>query len=115
MKRSLALGFLIALFSLSVHAATNSQKVILSGPIQVGTATLPAGDCKLTWTGTGANAQLTLQARGQKPVTVAVDAVEKKSTYHAVQTNKVNGVEVLQSIILEKVTFDLKPAPVSGN
>ena len=115
MKRSLALGFLMVLFSLSMHAATNSQKVFLSGPIQVGATTLPAGDCKLTWTGSGADAQLTFQVSGQKPVTMPVEAIEKKSTYHAVQTNKVNGVEVLQTVILEKVTFNLKPAPVSGN
>jgi len=115
MKRSLAFGFLMVLFSLSLHAAQNSQKVFLTAPTRVGAATLPAGECKLTWAGSGADVQLTFAVKGQNPVTVPAEVVEKKSGVHAMETSTVNGVDVLHAVILDKVTFVLRSSSVSGN
>ena len=115
MKRSLAVGFLMVLFSLSMHAAQSSVKVLLSTPVQVGATTLPEGDCKVTWTGSGPDVQLTLEAGRQKPVTVTAHLVEKKSNSRSVTTNEVGGVQVLEQIVLEKMTLVLAPAQGSGN
>jgi hypothetical protein len=115
MKRSLAVGFLMVLFSLSMHAAQSSARMLLSGPVQVGATTLPAGDCKVSWTGSGPDVQLTLVAAGQKSVTVTAHLVEKKSASRSLTTNTVKGVEVLQEIVLEKETFVLAPTQGSGN
>ena len=115
MKRIFALVFLMVLCSLSLHAAQNSLKVTLAAPTKVGTATLPVGDCKITWVVSGAEAQLTFQTPGQKPLTVPAQVVDAKSFNHALQTDTVKGENVLQSVILEKMTFVLAPGQISGN
>jgi hypothetical protein len=115
MKRIFALVFLMVLCSLSLHAAQNSLKVTLAAPTKVGTATLPVGAVKISWVVSGADAQLTFQPEGQKAVTVPAQVVEQKSFNHALQTGNVKGVETLESVILEKMTFVLAPTPATGN
>ena len=115
MKRFLMLAFLTVLFSLSLQAAQNPPKVVLPAPVRVGSTILPAGDCKVTWTGSGPDVQLTLEVRGQKPVTVPARLTEVKNSQRSLQTNTVNGVEVLQKILLDKVTLDLGTGQSSGN
>jgi hypothetical protein len=114
MKRFMMLGFLTVLFSLSLHAAQNVSKVVFHTPTQVGSTTIPAGDYKLTWTGNGPDVQLTLEAHGQKPVTVPARLVEVKSANRSLETNTVNGVEVLQKIVFEKMTLVLSTGQGSG-
>jgi len=117
MKRIFALGFLVALFSLSLHAAQNSLKVTLSAPTRVGATTLPAGQCKISWVVTGAAAQVTFQSSGQKPVTVPAEVVRAKNDIPSLGIGSANGVGVLQSVMTDKMTFNLQTtqSPASGN
>ena len=115
MKRIFALVFLMVLCSLSLHAAQNSLKVTLAAPTKVGTSTLPVGEVKISWAVSGSDAQLTFQPAGQKAVTVAAQVQDVKSYNHSLQTGTVKGENVLQSVILEKMTFVLAPGQISGN
>lgn len=114
MKRSFGIGFLALLFSVSMYAAPNVQKVLFSTPVQVGSTKLPAGEYKATWTGTGATTQLTLTA-GKTNVTVPAQVVEEKHSTREVHTATENGVEVLQELQFEKVRVVVKAAAQSGN
>jgi len=114
MKRFMMLGFLTVLFSLSLHAAQNTSNVVFHAPIQVGSTTLPAGDYKATWTGNGADVQVTLDARGQKPVTVPARLVAVKSSNRSLEINTVNGVDILQKIVFEKLTLVLSSGQAAG-
>ncbi|MGA2849384.1 MAG: hypothetical protein ABSE46_10335 [Terracidiphilus sp.] len=116
MKRILGLVFMMALCSLSLHAAQNSLKVTLAAPTKVGNATLPVGEVKISWVVSGSEAQLTFQPSGQqKAVTLPAQVQDVKSYNHALQTDTVKGENVLQSVILEKMTFVLAPSAISGN
>ena len=115
MKRIFALVFLMVLCSLSLHAAQNSLKVTLAAPTKVGTSTLPVGEVKISWVLSGSEAQLTFQPAGQKAVIVPAQVQDVKSYNHALQTDTVKGENVLQSVIMEKMTFVLAPAQISGN
>jgi hypothetical protein len=114
MKRFMMLGFLTVLFSLSLHAAQNASNVTFHSPMQVGSTTLPAGDYKATWTGNGPDVQVTLDAHGQKPVTVPARLVAVKSSNRSLEINTVNGVDILQKIVLEKLTLVLSTGTTSG-
>jgi len=114
MKRFMMLGFLTVLFSVSLHAAQNASNVTFHSPMQVGSTTLPAGEYKATWTGSGPDVQLTIETRGQKSVTVPARLDTVKSSYRSLETNDVNGVTVLQKIVLEKLTLVLSAGKSSG-
>jgi hypothetical protein len=116
MKRSLTFAFLIVMSSLSLHAAKNSQTVTLLTPVHVGAIVLPAGNCKVSWTGTGSDVQLTLDVKGQNPVTVPAHIVAQTSPGHnSVATTNVNGAEVLQAVGMEKLTLVLDGNKATGN
>lgn len=115
MKRSVAYGFLLLLISLPAFAAKNSQTVTLPGVVQVGSTQLPAGDCKVTWTGTGADGQVTLTPTGSKPVTLPVQVVTESHSSPAVLTMNVKGVSYLEQLQLSKVKLIFKDIPQSGN
>jgi hypothetical protein len=110
MKR-LGVAFLALAFTFSAYAAKNSTTVNLTGPVQVGSATLPAGPVKVTWTGTGSDAQLTLAPYGKTPVTVPAQVVAVKNGTAAVQTIEVKGVQYLQEIELDNLTLVVRNAP----
>jgi len=116
LKRSLAIGFLMLTSSFSLYAAKNTQTVVFPTAVQVGAANLPAGEYKATWTGTGAELQLTIDAKGQKAVTVPAHSVQQKNFYNgSITTGTVNGKQVLQTIMLEKSTIVIDAPKVSGN
>lgn len=112
MKR-FGVGLLALMFSFTfaAYAAKNSKTVDFSQPVQVGSATLPAGPVKVTWTGTGSDAQLTFAPRGKQPVTVAARIIDGKNPESAVSTIDVNGVEYLQQVQLNDVTLVVRNAP----
>jgi hypothetical protein len=115
MKRFFAIGFLMVIISLSSQAAENSYKVTLASPTKVGTTTLPAGDCKITWVVNGAAAQVTFKSSDQKPVTLSAQVVEGKSATHELGIGTVKGEAVLQSVILLDRTFVFSSGEGSGN
>lgn len=113
MKRFLGYVLILASFSIPAFAAKNSETVTINTPVKVGTTQLPAGDYKVTWTGTGSAVQVTLQ-KGKTAVTVPAKATEEKNGRVSLTTDNVNGVAVLESIRLNNLTLNLSDANRSG-
>ncbi len=117
MKR-FGVGLLALVFTVAAYAAKNSQTVDLAQPVQVGSTLVPAGPVKVSWTGTGSDAQLTLAPHGKKPITVPAQIVNARSSETAVSTVNINGVQYLQQVQLSDLTLvvrDAPTAPGSGN
>jgi hypothetical protein len=74
MKR-FGVGLLALAIPFAAYAAKNSQTVDFSQSVQVGSTTVPAGPVKVTWTGTGSAATLTVAAHGKNPITVPAEIV----------------------------------------
>lgn len=107
MKRFIGYAFLLASLSIPALAAKNSQTITLSGPVKVGSTQLAAGDYKVTWTGTAPDVQVTIAAKGKASVTVPAKLVDAKNGHVAVQTNTVDGAQVLQSIHLDDANLEI--------
>jgi hypothetical protein len=118
MKR-FGIGLLALAFTFAAHAAAkNSQTVDLAHPVQVGSTQLPAGPVKVSWTGTGSDAQLTLAPGGKNPITVPAQIIDRRNGATAIATVDVNGVQYLQEIELSNLTLVVRNAPAapgSGN
>jgi hypothetical protein len=113
MKRFFGIAIVLVLLSVPAFAA-KSETVNFSGTVKVGTVQLPAGQYKVTWTPNGSDAQVTL-AQGKKIlVTVTAKVVEQKHNLNGVTTNTLGGVEVLQTIQLDRVSLVLESSPASG-
>lgn len=113
MKRLSAYALMFALAAAPAFAAKNSQSVSFASPVTVGTTEIPAGDCKVTWTGTGDNVQVTLAANG-KSFTVPAKLVEEKHAYAGYVVNHESGADQLQTIQLSHVSLQLEGATASG-
>jgi hypothetical protein len=107
MKRFFGLVLACTLLAVPALAANNTQTVNIPGAVQVGSSTLPAGDYKVTWTGTGDSAQVTLAKKGVPSVTVPAKVVEQKHSFNGVSTSTVGGKDVLHTIILSNVSLVL--------
>jgi hypothetical protein len=114
MKRFLTYAMVAALVSVPAFAAKNSQSITLPETVKVGSAQLAAGDCKVSWTGTGDSVQVTFEQRGKAPVTVAAKLITEKHNNNGVLTNSQGGVDLLESIQLSNVSLVLQPSQVSG-
>ena len=114
MKRFFAFALMLALLSVPAFAAKNSQNVSVTDPIKVGSTQLPAGDYKVSWTGTGSNVQVTIAEKGKASVTVPAKIVEAKNGHVALLTNTVGGTNVLESIQLNDLSIVLTGATASG-
>lgn len=114
MKRFFGFAIILAMFSVPAFAAKNSDTVSLPNSVKVGSTQLPAGDYKLTWTGTGSNVEMTLAQKGKATVTVPAKVVEAKNGHVGLTTNTVNGVEVLETIQLNKLDLVIVNASASG-
>ena len=102
-------GFVLAcaILSMPALAASNAQTVNLPSAVQVGSSQLPAGDYKVTWTGSGDSAQVTLAKKGVQPVTAPAKVVEQKHDHTGVTTKSNGDKVVLQVILLSKVSLVL--------
>ena len=107
MKRLFGFVFVCTLLAVPAFAATKSQTVQLPTAVQVGSTVLPAGDYKVTWTGTGTSAQVTLAAKGLATVTVPAKVVEQQNNHSGISTSTQGGKEVLQTILLSNVNLVL--------
>ena len=114
MKRFFGFAMLLALLSVTAFAAKNSQTVNLAEAVTIGSTQIPAGDCKVTWTGTGADAQVSLVRDGRTLVTVPAKIVDEKNNANGITTSTKNGSKVLVTINLSKVSLVLGSEPVSG-
>lgn len=110
MKRFFGYAIILASLSVPAFAAKNSQNVTLSSPVTVGSTKLPAGQYKVSWTGTGSTVQVTIAAKGLATVTVPAKAIESKNDRVAVQLDSANGVNVLESIMLNDLTLQISGA-----
>jgi hypothetical protein len=113
MKRFVGYAVVLALLSAPAFAAKNSSTVIIPQAVTVGTTQLPAAQYKVTWTGTGSSAQVTL-ANGKSTVTIPAKVVDQKNAVSSVLTETKGGSTVLEGINLDKVTLMFTSAPNSG-
>lgn len=114
MKRSLGLALAVALFVAPAFAAKNEQNVKLPVTVKVGATQLPAGEYKVSWTGSGESVQVTIAQKGGASVTVPAKAVASKNAHNSVTTSSATGADVLQSIALNNVNLVLESAPAQG-
>jgi hypothetical protein len=98
MKRLLIVLTLLSTFSLAALAAdAGSGSVRLTSAVKVGSTELPAGNYKVTWTGTGNNAEVTLK-QGKYSVTAPAQVVDAKHSQDAYATKAENGSRILTEI-----------------
>jgi len=114
MKRFFGYAIILTLLSVPAFAAKNSQNITISSPVKVGNTQLPAGQYKVTWTGTAPAVQVTIAAKGLGTVTVPAKEVDTKNGRVALQINSANGVSVLQAIQLDNLTLQIENASGSG-
>ncbi|MGA2249588.1 hypothetical protein [Terracidiphilus sp.] len=117
MKRLLYSAAILALVSVPAFAAKNSQTVTIPEAVTVGSNQLPAGDYKVTWTGTGSDVQVTLIQKDKyspKPVTVAAKAVDATESHNGFTVDRQGNVNTLQTLQLGKTTLVFNGAPANG-
>jgi hypothetical protein len=114
MKRFFGFAMILAFLSVPVFAANNSQTVKIPAAVKVGSTQIPAGDCKVTWTSSGSNVQVSLIEKGKTLVTVPAKIVEQKHNLNGITTNTEGGAEVLVTINLSNISLVLGSEPVSG-
>ena len=111
MKRFAVLIALSTLFVAAAFAAdSGAGKIRLDSAVKVGSTELPAGDYKVTWTGSGASAAVTL-TQGKTKVTTSAQVVEVSRKNDAVSTKNENGARVLTEIQFRNETLVLQNAP----
>ena len=108
MKRFASLILLSTLIAVAAFAAdSGSGKIRLDSAVKVGTTELPAGDYKVTWTGSGSNTEVTL-TQGKTKVTTPAQLVEVRRNTDAISTRSENGSRVLTEIQFQKQTLVLQ-------
>jgi hypothetical protein len=117
MKRLLYSAAILALVSVPAFAAKNSASVTLPEAVTIGSNQIPAGDYKITWTGTGANAQVTLIEKDKfsaKPTTVTAKVIEGTDSHNGFSVDRQGNVNTLQTLQLGKTTLVFAGAPANG-
>ena len=99
----------------ALAADTGSGTVSLDSAVKVGSTNVPAGSYKVTWTGNGDNAQVTLK-QGTYSVTTPAQVVDAKHSQNAFATKTENGARVLTEIQFKDKTLLLhdSTAPIAG-
>ena len=113
MKRLFGYALVLALAAAPAFAAKNSQSITFAQSVKVGSTEIPAGDVKVTWTGTGDSVQVTLAENG-KTITIPAKVVEAKNNHRGYVVSRVNGVDQLESIQLSNVNLQLEGPTASG-
>jgi hypothetical protein len=88
-------------FAFPLIAASNSENVQMASQVRVGSTTLPSGSYKVTWTGSGDSAQVTIEKKGVPVVTVPAKILQQKASRDAVSLKNENGQDVIESITMK--------------
>ena len=112
MKRLFGYALMLALTA-PAFAAKNSQSVNFAQPVKVGSTQISAGDCRVTWNGSGDSVQVTIAQNG-KTVTIPAKVVEEKHSHKGYIVNRVGGDDQLQSIQLSNISLQLESPTASG-
>lgn len=113
MKRLFGYALLLALAAAPALAAKNSQSVSFAQSVKVGSTEIPAGDVKVTWTGSGDSVQVTLAVNG-KTITVPAKLVAEKHDHKGYVVSRANGADQLQTIQFSNVSLQLEGPSASG-
>lgn len=113
MKRLFGYALVLALTAAPALAARNSQTVNFAGPVKVGTTQIPAGDVKVSWTGTGDSVQVTLAENG-KTISIPAKLITEKHDHKGYVVSRANGTDQLQTIQLSDVSLELASPSASG-
>jgi len=113
MKRVFGYALMLALAVAPAMAAKNSQSFNLGQDVKVGTSDIPAGNVKVSWTGTGDAVQVTLSSNG-KSVTVPAKLVSEKNGHKGYVVNNKGGVDQLETIQLNDLSLQLQGGTASG-
>lgn len=113
MKRLFGCALVLALAVAPAMAAKNSQSFELAKTVKVGTTEIPAGNVKVTWTGTGDSVQVTLAENG-KSITVPAKLVVEKHDQKGYTVSNKGGVDELQTILLNNVSLQLVSPAATG-
>ena len=113
MKRLFGYALMLTLAAAPAMAAKNSQSINLAQNVKVGTTDIPAGNLKVTWTGTGDAVQVTLASSG-KSITVPAKLVSEKNGHKGYVVNNKAGVDELETIQLNDLSLQLQSPASSG-
>jgi hypothetical protein len=113
MKRLFGYALMLALAAAPAMAAKNSQSFNLGQNVKVGTTDIPAGNVKVSWTGTGDAVQVTLSSNG-KSITVPAKLVSEKNGHKGYVVSNKGGVDELQTIELNDLSLKLQSGTSSG-
>jgi hypothetical protein len=113
MKRLSTYALMLALAAAPSFAAKNSQSLNFATPVKVGANEIPAGDCKVTWNGTGDNVQVTIAQNG-KSFTVPAKLIDEKHNHKGYVVSREGGTDQLQTIQLSNISLQLESATASG-
>ena len=113
MKRLLGFALMLTLTVAPALAAKNSQSVSFASPVKVGTTEIPAGDCKVTWNGTGDSVQVTIAQKG-KTLTIPAKLVAEKHNHKGYVVSREGGADQLETIQLSDVSLQFEGATASG-
>jgi len=113
MKRLFGYALMLALIAAPAFAAKNSQSLNIAQNVKVGSTQIPAGDRKVSWTGTGDSVQVTIAQNG-KTVTVPAKLVAEKHSHKGYVVNSEGGADQLQAIEFSDITLQLQSPSASG-
>lgn len=113
MKRLFGYAIVLALAAAPAFAAKNAQSLNFAESVKVGSTQIPAGDVKVTWTGTGDSVQVTLAENG-KTVTVPAKLVQEKHDHKGYVVSRASGANQLEAIQLSNVSLQLESPSASG-
>ena len=108
MKHFSTLLILATLVSVAAFAAeSGSGKIHLTNSVKVGSTELPAGDYKVTWSGSGDKAQVTL-TRGKNVATATARVEAAYQNNDSVTVTSQNGDRILDEIQVHGTTLVLQ-------
>jgi hypothetical protein len=113
MKHSFGFVLMLVLFAAPAFAGNKPSTVVIPMSVQVGSTQLPAGQYKLTWTGSGSNVQASLSEDKKTVATFSAKMVESKNSA-GVETGIQGGATVLNVINTGKYSLILDGGPQAG-